>query len=425
MDSSTFRRALVSTFSLDAIGRVLNAVTAIILLRFLEAPDFAFIVLFMAAGLFLGTAASGGVRLRYVREEAERISRGLDAAPSFLGALAGGSLLICAITALAFVGGAVAGVGIPTAELWLFLLLVTGFAVGQAATELASAHHQAHLAFVRAGMINVIRGVALLPVALAVGVGLLDSGAAAAGAMSGAMLALGLAVAAPLAVARHRSSRSADDRFGLSAESRWLTVFNLAFTAYWYMDVYVIAAILDPIDVATFGAAQRYWNVLLAAVPPVLAVLRVRTSQRDIVDSSEAQREMLISWGRRLALPVAVMLALAAAVAPFLIPLIDDGRYPQSIPVFQAMLVGAFAIYVTMPSENILMSQRRFRTLALTAVGGLGAKALADVLGGTLFGVVGVAVATTVATVLTAVAFSAFALQRIRDQNRRYETAST
>jgi O-antigen/teichoic acid export membrane protein len=305
------------------------------------------------------------------------------------------------------------------------LLVVTAFAVGQGATELVSNHHQAHLAFVRAGLINVMRGVVLLPAALAVALGLLDSGAAAAAAMSGAMLAFGLVVAWPLAVARRQSHRSAESRFVLSAESGWLTLFNLSFSAYAFMDVYVIAAVLNPVDVATFGAAQRYYNVLLAAVPPILAVLRVRTSQRDIVDSARAQREMLVSWSRRSAAPVAVMLAIAAAIAPFFIPVIDDGRYSLSIPVFQILLVGAFAIYVTMPSQNLLMSQRRFRILALTGVGSLGAKAVADVLGGTLFGVVGVAIATTVITALTTAALSVFALQQTRDQKRRYETAST
>ena len=71
------------------------------------------------------------------------------------------------------------------------------------------------------------------------------------------------------------------------------------------------------------------------------------------------------------------------------------------------------------------MSQRRFRLLGLTAAGGLAAKALANLLGASLFGVVGVAVTTTVVTVLTAVAFSAFALQQTGDQKRRYDTAST
>jgi O-antigen/teichoic acid export membrane protein len=424
MDQSTFRRALLSTLGLDVVGRALNAVTAILLLRALSVSDFAFIVLFLAVGLFLGNAAAGGVRLRYVREEAERVSRGLDEPGSFAAALAGGTLVICGITALGFVGGVLAGVGRETPDLAVFVVLVTGFAVAEAATELVSNHHQAHLEFVKGGLVGVVRGFVLLPTGLAAAVGVLGSGVAAATTMTIALLAFGTVVAWPLA--RSRGSRKiVESRFGLGSESGWLTVVHLAGSGLAYIDVFVIAAILSPIEVATFGAAQRYYNLVLGAVPPMLAVLRVRTSQRDIVDSERAQREMLLSWAKRAVLPAAALLAAAAALAPYLVPLLDRGRYPLSIPVFQLMLVGAFATYLALPGDNLLMSQRHFRTLAVTLVVALVGKAAVDLVAGSLLGIVGVAVATTAVTVATAIALCYLALRRDVVQRGAYETAST
>jgi O-antigen/teichoic acid export membrane protein len=423
LKQSTFRRAVFSTLGLDVVGRVLNALTTILLLRTLPVSDFAFIVLFLALGLFLGTAAGGGMRLRYVREEAERVSRGLHEPGSFATALAGGTLVICGITAVGFAGATVIGLSGGTPNLAIFAVLVAGFAVGDAATQLVTNHYQAHLAFVKAGLVGVVRGLVLLPTGLAATAGLLRSGIATATAMTIAMLAFGIVVAWPLAAPGSR--RILKSRFGLGSESGWLTVFHLAGSGLSYVDVFVIAAILNPVDVATFGAAQRYYNLVLGGVHPIMAVLRVRTSQRDLVQSLQAQREMMVSWVRRAAIPVAALLAAAAALAPYLIPLIDRGRYPLSIPLFQLMLVGAFATYLSLPGENLLMSQRRYRTLALTIVIAFVGKVGSDLIAGSLFGIIALAIATTTVTVGAAIVFVYLSLRARLHPRGLHEKAST
>jgi O-antigen/teichoic acid export membrane protein len=399
---STFRRAFVSTFTLDVVARVLAGASAILLLRALSVEDFAFVVLFLAVGQFVGTAATGGVRMRHLRTEAERVSRGLEEPSSFTTALVGGTVVIAALAALAFPAALLAGVAGSTSDVAVFMALAAAYAVGQAASELVIFHLQAHLAFFKAGMVGVIRSALLLAVAIAAIAGLLSSGVATAAALTCAVLALAIVAVWPVltggpsrpALTGVRSAGGwLERRLGLGSESGWLTVYYVASAGFANVEIFVIAAILDKIDVASYGAAQRYYAIVLGAAPALVAVFRVRTSQHDVVDSPEVQREMLLNWIRRTAAPVGAALLATALAAPYLIPVIDGGRYPQSITVFQVLLIAAFVIYVTMPGSNLLMSQRRFRALALVLGAGVIGTLLGNVVAGALFGVVGVAVA--------------------------------
>jgi O-antigen/teichoic acid export membrane protein len=90
----------------------------------------------------------------------------------------------------------------------------------------------------------------------------------------------------------------------------------------------------------------------------------VRSSQQDIVDSPTLQLSMLANWVKRVGPPVAIVLAVAAAAAPLVLPIIDDGRYPEAVPIFQLLLISAFVEYATMPGPNLLLSQRRYKLLA-------------------------------------------------------------
>ena len=64
---STFKRGFASTFVLDVVARAMNAITLVLLLRELPVADFAFMILLFNVGRFMGSAATGGLRLRYVR----------------------------------------------------------------------------------------------------------------------------------------------------------------------------------------------------------------------------------------------------------------------------------------------------------------------------------------------------------------------
>jgi O-antigen/teichoic acid export membrane protein len=202
----------------------------------------------------------------------------------------------------------------------------------------------------------------------------------------------------PLAWATRGSRAGMEGRFGFGPESNWLALYYVVGSGLAYVNVFLVAALLDDTAVASFGAALRYYAIVLGPMPALLAVLRVRTSQHDVVDSDEVQTEMLMRWLKQAALPVLAAFAIAAIAAPFAIPLIDEGRYPDSIPIFQLLLIGGFVIYATMPGPNLLMAQRRFRLLAIAFGTALVADIVVALVAGTVWGVVGIAAAAGVST---------------------------
>jgi O-antigen/teichoic acid export membrane protein len=400
----TFKRGFVSTFGLNVVARGLSAIAIVLLVRGLEVEDFAYVVLFISVGSFAGSFATGGIRMRYMRQEAERVSRGLEEPSSFLIAVAGSATQILAAAALGLVGATILGVGASAAERLTFVGLVALYSLGHASTELGIYHHQAHLAFAKAGLFGVLRGGSNCVTAVVATVGLISSGPVVALCMALGTLAVAVPVCAPLAWATRRSRHGVEGRFGWGAESNWLTVFFVASAGFWYSSMFLVAALLDDGAVASFGAALRYISFVLGPVSALMAVLRVRTSQHDVVDSHSTQLTMLLRWIRQASLPTAAVVGSAAALAPILIPLIDGGRYPDSVTIFQLLLIDAFFVYLTMPAPNLMMAQRRYRLLALLYLVFLVAQTAATVFAGTVWGVIGIAAVSTAFGVASRVA---------------------
>ena len=393
---STFTRGFLSTFVLNIGARGLSAIAIVLLVRGLDVHDFAYVVLFMEVGSFAGSFATGGIRMRYMREEAERVSRGIEEPSSFLMAVAGSATMIFGAATLALLVATVIGAGASPAERVTFVGLAALYTLGHAGTELGMYHHQAHLAFMKAGLFGVLRGLSTFLAAIAASVGLIGSGPAVTLCIALGALAVGVAVCAPLAWATRRSRRGVEGRLGFGAESNWLTAYFITSAGFAYSSMFLVGALLDAEAVASYGAAMRYISIVLGPVAALMAVLRVRTSQHDVVDSHTTQISMLLRWIRRTSLPTAAVVGSMVALAPLLIPLIDGGRYPDSVTIFQLLMIDAFFVYVTMPAPNLMMTQRRYRLLAILFALFLAVQTAASVFAGTVWGVVAMAAVAAV-----------------------------
>ena len=397
--TSTFRRGFISTLTLDVASRGLSAVATILFIRSLGVASFAYLVLFLNIGQFAGSALTGGIRMRYMRTEAERVSRGQKGNAGFALAMAVSMLLVLGVAIVAVAGVSVVDTGGSSSSRWLFVALTSAYTAGNAAIEMGIYHFQAHLKFTRAGMIAVSRSVAIIVVAAASLFGFIESGPATAGAVAATVLAVAILVCWPLikqSLSTTLSDALADD-FG--RESAWLTVYFLGSAGFAYADIFVVAAFLDDAAVASYGAALRYLAIVLGPLPALIAVMRVRTSQEDVVDSAEQQSRLLLDWLRRSLFPVVVVIGLAALAAPLVIPLVDGGRYPDSVPVFQLMLIPALVDYMTLLAPNILMAQKRYRVLAIFYSVALGVQLIAA---GTVAAVAGVVAVAAVASLVSA-----------------------
>jgi len=396
---SRFKRGFVSTFALDVVARGMSALTLILLLRALSVEDFAFIVLLLNVGQFLGSAATGGIRLRYTRLEAERVSRGHEEPSAFHATLLSGSGLILAAGVLGLAIATVLGLGDDTGERLAFVAIGTAFTLGSAAVEMATFHHQAQLAFLRAGLIQIARGTVLLAVAGLATAGLLESGEAIGLYFAIGVWLVAAVVAAPLALATRGADRAREGRFGFGRETASLTLYSMASAGWAYLDLFLVAALLNDVAVAAYGAALRYVSIVMGPVPAMISVLRVRTAQGDMIDSDEAQIAMMKRWARQTGPPAAAILAIAAIVAIWAIPLVDGGRYPDSVPIFQILMVVAFAQLVTLPNSSLLIAQERYTSLAWINAAAVVVNLVVATIAAELFGVIGIAVAAAAVTI--------------------------
>lgn len=396
---SKFKRGFISTFVLDVAARGLSAVTLILLLRTLSVSSFAFVVLLLNVGQFLASAATGGLRLRYTRLEAERVSRGDKEPSAFHATLISSSALVSAAGILGLAGAFVLGVGHNAGERLAFVAIGTGFTLGSAAVEMAAFHYQAQLSFLRAGLIQVARSATLVIVAIAATAGLLESGEAIGFWFAVGVGLVAIVVAAPLAIATRHAGRGKEGRYGFGRESAALTLYSMASAGWAYLDLFLVAALLSDAAVAAYGAALRYVSIVLGPVPAMVSVLRVRTAQGDMIDSDEAQIAMMRRWAKQSAPVALAILGIAAIGAIWAIPLIDGGRYPDSIPIFEVLLVTAFAQLITLPNSSLLIAQERYTTLAWINTAAVVVNVTLAALAALLFGVIGIAVAGALVTI--------------------------
>jgi O-antigen/teichoic acid export membrane protein len=411
-----FRRGFAETFVLDVVARALSAASIVVLIRGLDVSAYAFVTLFLIFAQFLASAAGGGVRLRYLRREAERISRGESRdSVSFGAALASSSVLV-AVNALAFLPFVAAFVDVPAAgTAWGLVVYSMGFGIGWGAIELAIAHYQSRKRFRLAGGIGVLRAAAILGVSVLVV--MIDASGPPPLALwfVGGMLLAGTIAAAWVLGRRDPSADGTlRERWLFSSEEGWLTAYLLAAAGFAYIDVIVASIFLDERGIATLGATLRYLSVALAAIPAIGAVLRVRVSQTDVVDSGENQRALILHWLRVTVLPGAAVLGISIALVPFVIPLIDGGRYPGSIIALQILLVSAVAAYVSEPGSNVLMAQDRNAALAMLFGVALAVNFVGDLLVAPRWGVTGIAVVSSSSFVALRLAVTAYALERAR-----------
>jgi O-antigen/teichoic acid export membrane protein len=122
---------------------------------------------------------------------------------------------------------------------------------------------------------------------------------------------------------------------------------------------------------------------------------------------------VLRTWIKRATGPTVLVMVLMGVAARPLIPLISHGRYPSSIPVFQILLFGVVAYYLTLPAGNLLMAQGRYRALAIAYGAAFVINAIGDFIIGPTTGVIGISVVATVVLVGVSGVVARLALRRV------------
>ena len=156
----------------------------------------------------------------------------------------------------------------------------------------------------------------------------------------------------------------------LASPFRLLFVQSALIAVLMQADVWMLKAIAGDATVAAYGSAYRYYTLAMMVSTSMWSILlpvvqRAATS----AELDTLFRKQLRVWA--VVAPVVIALAWAA---PWWIPLVDEGRYPEAVRVFQILAASALLSVAFSPHMSVLM---RFEDFGFT----VGACAAALVVG--------------------------------------------
>lgn len=171
---------------------------------------------------------------------------------------------------------------------------------------------------------------------------------------------------------------------------RYLFVYFVLLAALSQMDIMMLRTFSSPSELATYGAAFRYYTLLQLALSSINVIL-LPAMQRI---STAAELSDIISKHRNLVIAFATVTFVGAWASRWIMPILNAQRYPGSIAVFRVLAVSAVFSFAFSPYVNLLMRWCDFKFLSLLVVIALAFDAATNYLLIPYLGALGASVAT-------------------------------
>jgi O-antigen/teichoic acid export membrane protein len=372
-------KSVVQVFTFEVLSKVLMGITGILVIRYLAPAQYAALTvataLAGATGQILGTAVN---RVYVVSHHRRGVD---DPLAATLGIQLAGVGLLAVVGAPLIAREAVLGT------------LVLGLVLAMCLSEFAKTLFQRDLRFMQFSAVEVSRSAGFMVVVLLLIV-LMPGRIAASHVLAAQVVTMGLVFI--VAVGRTIPWRKVFDVRGLRAMAgallrgryRHLFLYFVVIAFLFQMNIGLLRWLSDELQVATYGASYRYYGLILlvlGAVNQVMLPLLQSVKDEDV--------HGLLRANLRFAAIIAVPVLLGVWLAQWVIPAIDGGKYPDSVPAFQILAVSALGSIALSPFAYYLMRQEDFRFLLRAA----GAAAVLQLAGSVFltatYGAVGAAVA--------------------------------
>lgn len=179
----------------------------------------------------------------------------------------------------------------------------------------------------------------------------------------------------------------------LSGTHSYLFLYMISIAVFSQLDVLMLKALSDQMNLATYGSAYRYYSILLLGLSSVHAVLLPSVAKIETLD------ELHAIYKKHIPLIIIFSSCVIASmfVAAHIIPWVDKGRYPGAVQVYWIMAASSILSFAFSPHVHLIMRFERFKYLFCVA-------ALSTLLNGLLnillipgYGATGAAITTLVA----------------------------
>ena len=147
-----------------------------------------------------------------------------------------------------------------------------------------------------------------------------------------------------------------------------LFVYGLIQAVFSQVDVFMLNALADKTQVATYGSTLSYYTAILMGLNAVHAVL-LPSIQKAV---STAELKQVFNHYRVVMAIFSVGILLVAWMSQWFIPLIDQGKYPAAVLTFRILAASTVVSTAFSPYTHLLLRFEDFKALVLTAITALG-----------------------------------------------------
>lgn len=378
------RRQAAIVFSFDVAAKLCASLATILVIRLLPTPEYAAYTVVLALVGFTTQAIAAGVNKIYILSF-QQLDVGRSRGP---------------LLGLQIITGGVASV-----ILWSLFssnpvlgIAMTATAAAMIATDFVKTECQRKLAFKQYSYVEVSRNfvffiaIMALPAAGVVGWN--------ATAVTGIQAAATLVAAIPLLYGLNLLDGIGRVRDGFTVarsliveEHRYLFGYFVGLAVFSQIDILMLNILANEQSLAGYGSAFRYYGLLVMVLGATHTVLF------PMIATVETKREVIEIYAKHKGLVWMFTpgVLLSIVIAPWAIPFIDAGRYPEAIAVFQVLALSSIISFAFSPHINLVMRCRHYRFLfVLVSVAALGDVALNSVLIPT-HGALGAAISTLLA----------------------------
>lgn len=368
-------------FLFDSISKVLTGLTFILIIRMLSSDDYADFTIFNSLALFMSGIITNGLKLAYIRYESELVSRKFRTYNrlyiyNILFILAFYFIIILASTYTINILKEIYHANISDRIVFLSIFFAVALSIG----SINEAFYQSREKFSIAGTLITIKNLSVLIILITIYV--FSKSNIYNVALVHVICTLVINIINLLIIlvkdylfkgqskseAKIQTSIYNVSLLEYLKASFSLIVYALLLSFLGQLDVIYISKYLHKRDIANYGVAQKYYRLILTLLPTIKAVLRVRTSQVDMIDDSNKQKSFMIKWIKSTSIPVGVGVVVLIITVPWIFPLLNGQNYNDAILTFRILAVGTFFSYVFASGSNLLMSLRKYMSLLLIMI---------------------------------------------------------
>ena len=149
--------------------------------------------------------------------------------------------------------------------------------------------------------------------------------------------------------------------------SLWIMSYTALLAIFNQMDVFIIKKYLDNESLAMYGVSFKYYNLMLSLLPAIKTVLKIRTTQKDMLDNLKIQKKFIATWIKKTSIVVIPSIIIVILVTPYVFNILNGKQYSNAIAPFQIFCIGVAISYIFSPSSNVIMSMKKYKFITILA----------------------------------------------------------